>query len=217
MRLLDDRGDVYALGIATDHSALEKTERDLAPSEPLVARTRRAVDVVDTDLLYVLVKLAMEGHRRAACRRPSRTAHPQDTALRRRRGDRIPTPADSGDRGAQRPVRGRAPADRAGYRAHLAYRFPTAYWRRCKWEEFARNRYRPEFAARAACDVMIHHEGRVRANSHALLSINPDGVGAPKGTASLLPFTAGAVCGGFAPAADGPAFASIRSRCCSCG
>jgi PAS domain S-box-containing protein len=60
MRLLDDVGDVYALGIAADHSTLEKVERDLALSERLVAASQRAVAVVDNDLHYVLVNHAME-------------------------------------------------------------------------------------------------------------------------------------------------------------
>jgi PAS domain S-box-containing protein len=36
MRLLDDRGEVYALGIAADHTLLQRVETDLALCEQLI-------------------------------------------------------------------------------------------------------------------------------------------------------------------------------------
>lgn len=60
MRLLDDRGDLYALGLATDQATLRRVERDLALSVRLVDQSPIGLAVVDTDLRYVMVNPALE-------------------------------------------------------------------------------------------------------------------------------------------------------------
>ncbi|MGP3980060.1 SpoIIE family protein phosphatase [Streptomyces sp. KR80] len=60
MRLLDDRGDLYALGIATDRATLRQVERDLALSVRLVSQSPIGLAVMDTDLRYVAVNPALE-------------------------------------------------------------------------------------------------------------------------------------------------------------
>ncbi|KIZ16247.1 SpoIIE family protein phosphatase [Streptomyces natalensis] len=60
MRLLDDRGDFYALGIATDEATLSQVERDVALSTRLVAQSPIGVAVLDTDLRYLAVNPALE-------------------------------------------------------------------------------------------------------------------------------------------------------------
>ncbi|OKK22944.1 PAS sensor protein [Streptomyces sp. CB00455] len=60
MRLLDERGDLYALGIATDRTRLRQLERDLALSARLVAQSPIGLAVLDTDLRYVLVNPSLE-------------------------------------------------------------------------------------------------------------------------------------------------------------
>jgi len=60
MRLLDERGGIYALGIATDEATLRGVERDLALSVRLVAQSPIGLAVFDTDLRYVLVNPALE-------------------------------------------------------------------------------------------------------------------------------------------------------------
>ncbi|MFF8289647.1 SpoIIE family protein phosphatase [Streptomyces sp. NPDC016309] len=60
MRLLDDRGDYYALGLATDRAVLRKVERDLALSVRLVDQSPIGLAVVGTDLRYVGVNAALE-------------------------------------------------------------------------------------------------------------------------------------------------------------
>lgn len=60
MRLEDDRGDLYALGIATDQATLRTVERDLALSTRLVAQSPIGLAVLDTDLHYVAVNPALE-------------------------------------------------------------------------------------------------------------------------------------------------------------
>ena len=61
MRLLDDRGDVYALGIAADQqTVLRRVERDLALSTRLVSQSPIGLAVLDTELRYVLVNPALE-------------------------------------------------------------------------------------------------------------------------------------------------------------
>ncbi|MFC9292605.1 SpoIIE family protein phosphatase [Streptomyces sp. NPDC057011] len=60
MRLLDERGDRYALGIATDRARLRHLERDLALSARLVAQSPIGLAVLDTDLRYVLVNPMLE-------------------------------------------------------------------------------------------------------------------------------------------------------------
>ncbi|MFC7913722.1 SpoIIE family protein phosphatase [Streptomyces sp. NPDC057386] len=60
MRLLDARGDVYALGLAADASMLHRVERDVALSTRLVAQSPMGLAVLDTDLRYVSVNAALE-------------------------------------------------------------------------------------------------------------------------------------------------------------
>lgn len=60
MRLLDDLGDVYALGIAADQSMLRRVETDLALSERLVSQAAIGIALLDADLRYLLVNPALE-------------------------------------------------------------------------------------------------------------------------------------------------------------
>ncbi|MCX5126358.1 SpoIIE family protein phosphatase [Streptomyces sp. NBC_00347] len=60
MRLLDDLGDVYALGIAADQRMLHRVETDLALSQRLVAQAPIGIALLDTDLRYLLVNPALE-------------------------------------------------------------------------------------------------------------------------------------------------------------
>ncbi|MER6254993.1 SpoIIE family protein phosphatase [Streptomyces sp. NPDC001584] len=60
MRLQDEHGGVYALGIACDEAVLRGVERDLALSVPLVAQSPLGLAVLDTELRYVLVNPTLE-------------------------------------------------------------------------------------------------------------------------------------------------------------
>ncbi|MFF9059666.1 SpoIIE family protein phosphatase [Streptomyces sp. NPDC014882] len=60
MRLVDDRGDVYALGLAADHSTVRRLERDVALSARMVAQSPIGLAVLDTGLRYVSVNPALE-------------------------------------------------------------------------------------------------------------------------------------------------------------
>ncbi|NUU23721.1 MAG: SpoIIE family protein phosphatase [Streptomycetaceae bacterium] len=60
MRLLDDLGDVYALGIAADQTTLRRVETDLALSERLVSQSPIGLALLDTGLRYLLVNPALE-------------------------------------------------------------------------------------------------------------------------------------------------------------
>ncbi|GAA0629030.1 SpoIIE family protein phosphatase [Streptomyces thermocarboxydovorans] len=60
MRLLDDRGDVYALGLAVDQSTVRRLERDVALSTRIVAQSPIGLAVLDTKLRYVSVNPALE-------------------------------------------------------------------------------------------------------------------------------------------------------------
>ncbi|MFF3543880.1 SpoIIE family protein phosphatase [Streptomyces platensis] len=60
MRLLDDRGDFYALGIATDEEVLRQVERDVALSTRLVSQSPIGLAVLDTELRYLAVNPALE-------------------------------------------------------------------------------------------------------------------------------------------------------------
>ncbi|MET9830317.1 SpoIIE family protein phosphatase [Streptomyces sp. NPDC006385] len=60
MRLLDDLGDVYALGIAADHSLLQRVETDLALCERLINQSPIGLALLDPDLHYLLVNPALE-------------------------------------------------------------------------------------------------------------------------------------------------------------
>ncbi|MFI5521019.1 SpoIIE family protein phosphatase [Streptomyces platensis] len=59
MRLLDDRGDFYALGIATDEEVLRQVERDVALSTRLVSQSPIGLAVLDTELRYLAVNPAL--------------------------------------------------------------------------------------------------------------------------------------------------------------
>ncbi|WP_369264906.1 SpoIIE family protein phosphatase [Streptomyces sp. R35] len=60
MRLLDDLGDVYALGIAADHNLLQRVETDLALSERLINQSPIGLALMDPNLRYLLVNPALE-------------------------------------------------------------------------------------------------------------------------------------------------------------
>ncbi|MEU4088364.1 SpoIIE family protein phosphatase [Streptomyces aureus] len=60
MRLLDDLGDVYALGIAADHTLLQRVETDLALSEQLINQSPIGLALLDPDLRYLMVNPALE-------------------------------------------------------------------------------------------------------------------------------------------------------------
>ncbi|WP_411769432.1 SpoIIE family protein phosphatase [Streptomyces gramineus] len=60
MRLLDDLGDVYALGIVADHSMLQRVETDLALCERLINQSPIGLALLDPELRYLLVNPALE-------------------------------------------------------------------------------------------------------------------------------------------------------------
>ncbi|MFJ4695449.1 SpoIIE family protein phosphatase [Streptomyces sp. NPDC088766] len=60
MRLVDVHGDVYALGLAADHSTVRRLERDVALSTRMVAQSPIGLAVLDTRLRYVSVNPALE-------------------------------------------------------------------------------------------------------------------------------------------------------------
>ncbi|GAA3113957.1 SpoIIE family protein phosphatase [Streptomyces echinatus] len=60
MRLLDDRGDVYALGLAADQSTVRRLEQDVALSERMVQQSPIGYAVLDTDVRFVSVNPALE-------------------------------------------------------------------------------------------------------------------------------------------------------------
>lgn len=60
MRLLDDLGDVYALGIAADQSRLQRVETDVALSERLLSQAPIGIALLDTSLRYLLIHAALE-------------------------------------------------------------------------------------------------------------------------------------------------------------
>ncbi|MFD8912750.1 SpoIIE family protein phosphatase [Streptomyces sp. NPDC059575] len=60
MRLLNDVGEVYALGIAADHTLLQRVETDLALCERLVNQSPIGLALLDPDLRYLLVNPALE-------------------------------------------------------------------------------------------------------------------------------------------------------------
>ncbi|MFE0515806.1 PAS domain-containing protein, partial [Streptomyces sp. NPDC058964] len=59
MRLLDDQGDVYALGLAADQSTVLRLEQDVALSERIVQQSPIGLAVLDTELRYVSVNPAL--------------------------------------------------------------------------------------------------------------------------------------------------------------
>ncbi|GGW12690.1 hypothetical protein GCM10018980_05460 [Streptomyces capoamus] len=60
MRLLDDQGDVYALGLAADQSTVRRLEQDVALSERMVKQSPIGYAVLDTELRFVSVNPALE-------------------------------------------------------------------------------------------------------------------------------------------------------------
>ncbi|MFG2981304.1 SpoIIE family protein phosphatase [Streptomyces sp. NPDC048258] len=60
MRLLDDRGNFYALGLAADETTLRELERDVALSTRLISQSPIGLAILDTDLRYVAVNPALE-------------------------------------------------------------------------------------------------------------------------------------------------------------
>ncbi|WP_042447237.1 SpoIIE family protein phosphatase [Streptacidiphilus jiangxiensis] len=60
MRLTNERGEVFALGIAVDHDTLRRVETDLALSQRLVSQAPIGLALMNTDLRYVMVNPALE-------------------------------------------------------------------------------------------------------------------------------------------------------------
>ncbi|MFI9273260.1 SpoIIE family protein phosphatase [Kitasatospora sp. NPDC052896] len=60
MRLQDERGRGYALGIASERATVRRVERGLALSERLVTQSPIGLAVLDTELRYQLVNPALE-------------------------------------------------------------------------------------------------------------------------------------------------------------
>lgn len=59
MRLLDDQGDIYALGLCADQATVRRVERDVALSTRTIAQAPIGLAVLDTDLRYVSVNAAL--------------------------------------------------------------------------------------------------------------------------------------------------------------
>ncbi|MFI1704917.1 SpoIIE family protein phosphatase [Streptomyces griseoruber] len=59
MRLVNDQGTVYALGLAADRSTVRRLERDVALSTRMVAQSPIGLAVVDPDLRFVSVNPAL--------------------------------------------------------------------------------------------------------------------------------------------------------------
>ncbi|MFG3294030.1 SpoIIE family protein phosphatase [Streptomyces sp. NPDC048179] len=60
MRLMDDNGDVFALGLAADQSTVRRLEQDVALSERIVEQSPIGLAVFDTELRFVSVNPALE-------------------------------------------------------------------------------------------------------------------------------------------------------------
>ncbi|NEC26329.1 SpoIIE family protein phosphatase [Streptomyces sp. SID8111] len=60
MRLLDDQGEVFALGLAVDQSTVRRMEQDVALSTRIVAQSPIGLAVLDTRLRYASVNPALE-------------------------------------------------------------------------------------------------------------------------------------------------------------
>ncbi|MFJ4686783.1 SpoIIE family protein phosphatase [Streptomyces sp. NPDC088789] len=60
MRLTDDRGDVYALGLAADQGTVRRLEREVALAAQVVDQSPIGIAVLDTSLRYVSVNPALE-------------------------------------------------------------------------------------------------------------------------------------------------------------
>ncbi len=61
VRLMDDHGEVYALGLAADRSTVRRLEHDVALSSRMVSQSPIGLAVLDPDLRYVSVNPALEG------------------------------------------------------------------------------------------------------------------------------------------------------------
>ncbi|MFC8370632.1 SpoIIE family protein phosphatase [Streptomyces sp. NPDC057239] len=113
MRLLDARGNVYALGLAVDQSTVRRLEQDVALSTRIVAQSPIGLAVLDTGLRYVSVNPALEqingipaeGHLGRTVREvlPLVDAEALEAAARR--------VLDTGRPVVDRPTTGRTPAD----------------------------------------------------------------------------------------------------------
>ncbi|MEU1407278.1 SpoIIE family protein phosphatase [Streptomyces sp. NPDC005728] len=60
MRLLDDLGEVYVLGLAADQATVERVERDAALAVRLVSQSPVGLAILDSDLRYLAVNPALE-------------------------------------------------------------------------------------------------------------------------------------------------------------
>ncbi|WP_225834560.1 SpoIIE family protein phosphatase [Streptomyces sp. NK08204] len=60
MRLLDDLGDTYVLGLAADQAAVERVERDAALAMRLVSQSPIGLAILGPDLRYLAVNPALE-------------------------------------------------------------------------------------------------------------------------------------------------------------
>ncbi|MFF5536426.1 SpoIIE family protein phosphatase [Streptomyces cinerochromogenes] len=60
MRLLDDLGDTYVLGLAADQAAVERVERDAALAMRLVSQSPVGLAILDPQLRYLAVNPALE-------------------------------------------------------------------------------------------------------------------------------------------------------------
>ncbi|MEU9338518.1 SpoIIE family protein phosphatase [Streptomyces sp. NPDC048290] len=60
IRLTDDRGEVYALGLAADQGTVRRLERDVALSTQVVDQSPIGIAVLDTTLRFVSVNPALE-------------------------------------------------------------------------------------------------------------------------------------------------------------
>ncbi|MFG2573888.1 SpoIIE family protein phosphatase [Streptomyces sp. NPDC048481] len=60
MRLTDERGEVYALGLAADQTTVRRLERDVAMATRMVAQSPNGLAVLDTDLRFLSVNPALE-------------------------------------------------------------------------------------------------------------------------------------------------------------
>ncbi|GGJ05998.1 SpoIIE family protein phosphatase [Streptomyces brasiliensis] len=113
MRLLDDHGDVYALGLAADQSTVRRLEQDVALSERIVNQSPIGLAVLDSDLRYVSVNPELAKINGVpAEEHTGRTLHellPQmDTDALERAATQV---LETGQPLVDRPTVGRTPAD----------------------------------------------------------------------------------------------------------
>ncbi|MEV5886045.1 SpoIIE family protein phosphatase [Streptomyces sp. NPDC052020] len=113
MRLLDDRGEVYALGLAADQATVRRLERDVALSSRVIEQSPIGLAVLDTGLRYVSVNPALEQiDGRPAAEHIGRRIR---EVLPRLDADALESAArevrDTGRPVVDRPAHGRTPAD----------------------------------------------------------------------------------------------------------